>query len=146
VRFDLETVASPGLVRGAFTDFSDQRLCTWRRTLDPATYQLRGLGPGWAEARESSPRSPVWLVSRYDWSDPEVVRWVVTDSSYGGGGEGLVRVTPRAGSGSLVHAEWTSTGIRRQRLPLLVVHHTPVHRFIARQWAATFHDLAAAAR
>ena len=144
MRFDLETLASPDQVRGAFNDFSDQRLRTWHRTLDPAMYELRALGPDGAEAKESSPHSPVWVVSRYDWSDPEMVRWVVTDSSYGGGGEGVVRAAPRAGGGSLVHAEWTSTGIRRQRLLLLVVHHTGLHRMIERQWRATLDEYAAA--
>jgi hypothetical protein len=143
VRFDLETLASPDQVRRAFTDFSDQRLRTWRRTLDPARYQLRGLGPDWAEAKESSLRSPVWVVSRYDWSDPDVVRWVFTETSYGGGGDGLVRATPRPGGGSRVHAQWTSTGIRRQRALLFVVHHTVLHRMIQRQWAATLDELAA---
>ena len=84
MRFELDTVASPDQVRRAFIDFSDRRLRTWRRSLDPSGYELRGLGPDWAEARESSPRSPVWVVSRYDWSDPEVVRWVFTETSYGG--------------------------------------------------------------
>ena len=137
MRFDLETLASPDQVRGAFTDFSDQRLQIWRRTLDPATYELRTLCPDGAEAKESSPHSPVWVVSRYDWSDPEVVRWVVTEASYGGGGAGLVRATPHPGGGSHVHAQWTSTGIRRQRALLLVVHGLPLHRMISRQWAWT---------
>lgn len=142
MRFDLETVASADQVRQAFTDFSDRRLQTWRRTLDPATYELRGLGPDWAEARESSPRSPVWVVSRYDWSEPEVVRWVFTETSYGGGGEGLVRATPRPGGGSRVHAEWTSTDVRRQRAVIFVVHHTPLHRMIRREWTTTLDEFA----
>jgi hypothetical protein len=144
MRFDLVTTSSPEQVRRAFTDFSDRRLRTWHRTLDPSTYELRGLGPDWAEARESSPRSPVWVVSRYDWSDPEVVRWVFTETSYGGGGDGLVRATPRPGGGSLVHAQWTSTDIRRQRLLLWVVHHTALHRMIQRQWTPTLDEYAAA--
>ena len=146
MRFDLVTTASPELVRRAFTDFSDRRLRTWRRTLDPSTYELRALGPDSAEARESSPRSPVWVVSRYDWSDPEVVRWVFIETSYGGGGEGLVRATPGPGGGSRVHTEWTSTDIRRQRALIFVVHHTPLHRMIQRQWTSTLDDFAAETR
>ncbi|WP_299441707.1 hypothetical protein [uncultured Phycicoccus sp.] len=142
MRFDLETRATPDQVRRAFTDFTDRRLHIWRRTLDPATYELRGLGTDWAEAKESSPRSPVWVVSRYDWSDPALVSWTVTEASYGGGGEGVVRATPRPGGGSLVHAEWTSTGIRRQRGLIFVVHHTPLHRMIRRQWTPTLDELA----
>ncbi len=135
MRFDLVTTASPAQVRRAFTDFSDRRRRTWHRTLDPATYELRALGADWAEAKESSPRSPVWVVSRYDWSDTAVVRWVVTESSWGGGGEGFVRARAHAGGGSAVHAQWSSTDIREQRLMLLVVHHTPLHRMIRRQWS-----------
>lgn len=74
VRFDLETRASPDQVRRTLTDFTDRRLEIWRRTLDPKTYELRDLGEHWAVARESTPGSPFWVVVRYDWSDPEVVR------------------------------------------------------------------------
>lgn len=144
MRVELETRATSDQVRRAFTDFSDRRLRIWHRTLDPATYELRGLGTDWAEAKESSPHSPVWVVSRYDWSDPDlVVRWVFTQASYGGGGEGLVRATPRPGGGSLVQAEWTSTNARRQRVVLFVVHHTALHRMIHRQWRATLDEFAA---
>ena len=96
MRLDLATRATPDQARRAFTDFGDGRLHTWRRTLDPSTYQVRALGPDWAEARESSPGSPFWVVSRYDWSDPDVVRWVVTESS-SGGGEGWVLCHPARG-------------------------------------------------
>ena len=146
MRFDLVTRASPEQVRRAFTDFSERRLRTWHRTLDPARYELRGLGSDWAEARESSRHSPVWVVSRYDWSDPEVVRWVFTQTSYDGGGQGLVRATRRPDGGSSVHAEWTSTPIRRQRLTLFVIHHSPLHRMIQRQWAPTLDEFADAER
>jgi hypothetical protein len=81
VRFDLETRALPDQVRRALTDFSDRRLRTWRRTLDPKTYELRDQGEHWAVARESSPGSPSWVVARHDWSDLDVVRWTVTESS-----------------------------------------------------------------
>ena len=138
MRFDLETRATPAQVRHALTDFSDRRLWIWRRTLDPRTYELRGLGDGWAEARESSSGSPVWVVSRYDWSDPDVVRWTFVETSYGGGGDGLVSFVPGSRGGSYVHAEWTSTGVTRQRALLRVVHRGPTHRFITWMWTSTF--------
>jgi hypothetical protein len=128
----------------AFTDFSDRRLQIWARTLDPKTYELRELGDTWAVARESSPRSPVWVVQRYDWSDPSVVRWTVEESSYGGGGEGLVRAERVANGGSRVHATWTSTAATRQRLLLLLVHRGPVDRLIVRQWTSVLDDYARA--
>ena len=64
VRFDLKTKASPEQVLLALTDFTDARLQIWNRTLDPKTYELRDSGETWAVARESSPRSPFWVVIR----------------------------------------------------------------------------------
>lgn len=135
MRFDIETNASPQQVRTALTDFTDERLRIWNRTLDPKTYQVREHGPTWAVARESSPRSPFWVVARYDWSDPDVIRWTVVESSYGGGGTGVVRIAPRPGGGSVLHAEWDNTEPRRQRFVLLLVH-LVASRMIARSWAA----------
>ena len=65
MRFDLKTKASPGQVLRALTDFTVVRLQIWNRTLDPKTYELRDSGETWAVARESSPRSPFWVVVRY---------------------------------------------------------------------------------
>jgi hypothetical protein len=113
-RFDIETEASPEQVRRALTDFTQRRLRIWNRTLDPKTYELREHGPMWAVARESTLGSPFWVVARYDWFDPAIVRWTVVESSYGGGG----RVAPRNDGGSRLHAEWTSTEPRRQKATL----------------------------
>ena len=84
MRFDIDTKASPEQVRRALTDFTDRRLLIWNRTLDANKYELRDRGETWAVARESSPRSPLWVVVRYDWSDPAAIRWTVEESSYGG--------------------------------------------------------------
>ena len=83
VRFSVETKASPEQVHRALTDFSPRRLQIWHRTLDPDRYEIRDQGPMWAVAREASPRSPFWVVVRYDWSQPDEIRWVVEESSYG---------------------------------------------------------------
>ena len=136
MRFDIETHASPDQVRRALTDFTDARLRTWRRTLDPKTYELRAHGDDWAEARESTPGSPFWVVARYDWSDPHVVRWTVTESSYGGTGRGFVRVTPRAGGGSRVHAEWDNANPRRQKVLLFLIRHGLMNALVARMWSS----------
>lgn len=123
MRFELVTRASPEQVLRALTDFSDTRLRTWSRTLDPTTYEVREQGETWAVARESTPRSPYWVVARYDWSDPAVVRFETVESSYGGGGSGSIRITPRDGGGSRLEVEWGYTGITRTRdrimLPLI---------------------------
>ena len=101
------------------TDFTDQRLTTWSRTLDPKKYELRERGETWAVARESSPGSPFWVVARYDWSDPAVIRWTVADSSYGGGGQGSVQITLSHDGGSRLHVQWDATDARTLQKPLL---------------------------
>lgn len=137
MRLNLRTKASPEQVRRALTDFTDRRLQTWSRTLDPRTYELHGSGDTWAEARESTYGSPFWVVARYDWSDPDVVRWTVTESSYGGSGQGVVRAEPLEGGGSRVRAEWDYTGARRAQRPLLLlIEHGPLRLLISRMWAA----------
>ncbi|GIF00541.1 SRPBCC family protein [Paractinoplanes rishiriensis] len=137
MRFDLVTKASPEQVLRALTDFTDRRPQIWNRTLDPKTYELREQGDTWAVARESTPGSPFWVVARYDWSEPAVIRWTVLDSSYGGGGEGFARIAPAGNGGSRVHAEWTSTNARSQKVMLSVLHRGPVGRLISRMWAST---------
>jgi hypothetical protein len=136
MRFLVETEASPEQVRRALTDFTARRTHIWNRTLDPKTYELRDRGDTWAVARESSPRSPFWVVARYDWSDPSLIRWTIEESSYGGGGEGFVRISPAADGTSRLHVEWENTGARRWHKPMLfLLHHGPMGRFISRMWA-----------
>jgi hypothetical protein len=136
MRFEVTTTASPEQVREALTDFTDRRLQIWSRTLDPKTYEVRATGDTWAVARESTAGSPFWVVSRYDWSDPTVVRWTVEDCSWGGSGVGSVRISPRDGGGSRVQAEWTYTGAtrRRDRVMLSLIPRFPLRRVIARGW------------
>ena len=76
------------------------------------------------------------MVARYDWSDPAVVRWTVVESSYGGGGQGIVRAAPRNDGGSQVHAEWTYTEPRRQKAMLFLFLRLPMNRVISRMWAS----------
>lgn len=132
MRFSLDTDASPEQVRAAMTDFSPRRLEIWSRTLDPATYDVRERGDTWAVAMESTPRSPYWVVARYDWSDPSVVRFVTVDCNYGGGGSGSVRATPRPGGGSHVEVEWSYTDVRgrKDRVVLAVIQAWPMRSVI----------------
>ncbi len=67
MRLDFATKASPEQVFRALTDFTESRLETWNRTLDPKTYELRESGQTRADARESSPRSPFWGESPRAW-------------------------------------------------------------------------------
>lgn len=136
MRFDVTTRASPEQVRQALTDFTDRRLRIWNRTLDPRTYEVRELEDTWAVARESTAGSPFWVVCRYDWSDPTVIRWRVEECSWGGSGTGSVRTIAVDGGGSLVHAEWTYTGASRTRdkFMLSLIGRFPMRRLIARGW------------
>ena len=136
MRFEVTTLASPEQVREALTDFTDRRLQIWNRTLDPKTYEVRELGDTRAVARESTSGSPFWVVSRYDWSDPTVLRWTVEESSWGGSGTGSVRIAPCDGDGTRVHAEWTYTGASRTRdkVMLSLIPRYPLSRLIARGW------------
>ena len=136
VQFDVTTRASPEQVREALTDFTDRRLQIWSGTLDPSTYEVRALGETSAVARESTPGSPFWVVCRYDWSNPTVIRWTVEECSWGGSGTGSVRVASLDGGGSLVHAKWTYTGASRTRdkVMLSLIPRFPLRRLIARGW------------
>jgi Polyketide cyclase / dehydrase and lipid transport len=137
VRFEVDTTASPEQVRRALTDFSRRRLEIWDRTLDPKRYEVREQGETWAVAREASPGSPAWVVARYDWSDPAVVRWTIEESSYGGGGTGEVRAAPRPEGGSRLQAAWEYTDPTRQRWLLFVLGRRPTARLIARMWSSS---------
>lgn len=137
MRFDVNTKASPQQVRHALIDFTDRRLQIWNRSLDPKKYELREQGDTWAVARESSPGSPFWVVSRYDWSEAAVIRWTVLESSYGGHGHGFVRIEPGDNGGSRLHVEWVNTGARISQRPMLfLLHHGPMSRLISRMWGS----------
>jgi hypothetical protein len=130
-------MASPAQVLAALTDFTERRPQIWSRTLDPRTYELRDHGQTWAVARESSAGSPFWVVSRYDWSDPSAIRWTVVESSYGGAGDGSVRIAPGVDGGSRLSVEYDNTGARPLLRPLLfLLHHGPMGRIISRMWAS----------
>lgn len=118
------------------TDFTDRRPQIWSRTLDPKTYEVRGVGDTWAVARESTPGSPYWVVARYDWTDPEVIRWTVEESSYGGHGTGSVRIVPTGDGGSRLRVEWSYTDISRTRdkVMLFLIQRFPMSRLISRMW------------
>ena len=139
MRFEVDTKASPEQVRRALTDFSSRRLQIWNRTLDPKRYELRDHGERWAVAREATPGSPFWVVARYDWSEPAVIRLTVVESSYGGAGEGSFRITPGDDGGSRLHVEWDNTDAARawQKLLLLTRHKGPIGRVVSRMWASS---------
>ncbi|WP_107765638.1 hypothetical protein [Nocardioides terrigena] len=134
MKFDLITRASPAQVLEAMTDFTDRRLEIWNTTLDPNIYKVIELGDTWAVAREGSPRSPYWVIARYDWSDPGVVRWTELETNHGDPGDGFMRIEPSRAEGSHLHVEWSTHPVRiRDKLAIFLLHHT-MNRVIARMW------------
>jgi Polyketide cyclase / dehydrase and lipid transport len=99
-RFTVTTTATPEQVLGAFTDVGPHRLDVWRRTLDPAKYELREQGDGWAVVREGSAGTRLWVVLRYEWA-PGAVRWSLVDSDHCRSGRGEIVITPREGGSTL---------------------------------------------
>lgn len=99
---------------------------------------MRELGDSWAVARESTPGSPFWVVARYDWSDPTVVRWTIEESSYRGHGTGSVQVAPTDDGGSRLHVDWNYTDVSRSRdkLMLFLIQSFPMSRLISRMWVS----------
>jgi hypothetical protein len=133
MRFELDTKASPEQVLEAMTDFTARRTRIWN-TLDPRVYELRELGETWAVAREGSPRSPYWVLVRYDWSDPRVVRWTELETNHGDPGDGFMRIDPNGLGGSRLHVEWSTRPVRpRDKVAMFLLHHT-MNRVIARMW------------
>jgi len=76
------------------------------------------------------------VVAHYDWSDPDVVRWTVVESSYGGGGAGIVRIAPADDGGSRLSADWTYSAPLRQKAMLFVFLHLPMNWVISRMWVS----------
>ncbi|MBB3085975.1 hypothetical protein [Geodermatophilus sabuli] len=103
-RFTFDTRAAPEQVVGAFTDVSDRRLTVWRRTLDPAKYEVREAGDRWAVVREGSAGTRIWVLLRYEWSEPGTIRWTLIDSDHCRRGRGEVVVAARPDGGSRVDA------------------------------------------
>ena len=137
MRFDLTTKASPEQVLQAMTDFTGRRLEIWNKTLDPKVYDVRELGDTWAVAREGSPRVPFWVVVRYDWSDPRLIRWTEVESNHGDGGAGSVQIAAGDDGVSRLHVEWSTHPVRtRDKIAMFLLHHT-MNRVIARMWRTT---------
>ncbi|KRF06686.1 hypothetical protein ASG88_19450 [Nocardioides sp. Soil777] len=134
MKFDLVTRASPEQVLEAMTDFTDRRPRIWSKTLDPETYEVMELGDTWAVAREGSPHSPFWVVARYDWSDPRLIRWTELETNHGDPGDGFMRIEPHGEGGSRLHVEWSTNPVRiRDKLAIFLLHHT-MNGVIARMW------------
>ncbi|MGY1747437.1 hypothetical protein [Blastococcus sp. SYSU D00695] len=115
VRFDLDTRAAPGQVLDALTVVGGRRLEIWSRTLDPAKYEVRGHGEGWAVVKEGSAGVRLWVLLRYEWPAPDRVTWTLLDSDHCDRGTGEVRISPRDDGGSHVDVTIHHSGGRGLR-------------------------------
>lgn len=111
VAFDIETQLSPGQVRDALIDFSEERTTIWP-DLAPELYEVRELGATTALVKEGSTKPiTIWALERYDWSAPGVVRWTVEDSDFCTPGSRVTAsLRPNAQDGTTVHVAWMRTG------------------------------------
>ena len=96
------TSLPPERVVAALTDFSDARPSIWP-SLAPDHYEVHDRGEDWAEVTEGADfAGGVWERGRYDWSQPGVVRFLVSDSNaFAAGSSWEYRVRPE-GAGSVV--------------------------------------------
>ncbi|GAB3321110.1 hypothetical protein GCM10027451_42380 [Geodermatophilus aquaeductus] len=122
IRFGFDTRATPAQVLEAFTDVGDRRLEIWSKTLDPAKYEVREAGDGWAVIREGSAGVPFWVLLRYEWPARDRITWTLLDSDHCDRGTGDIRIAPRDGGGSRVEVTMRHGGGRglRGRAVLLV--------------------------
>ena len=101
-RFDFKTAASRDDVFRAFTDFTEQRLVIWKRTLTAEKYEVRELADDHAVVKEGSGGTKIWVLLRYEWTAPDSVRWTLLDSDHCDSGSGDVRIARLPDGGSRV--------------------------------------------
>ncbi len=115
VHFDFDTRAGPEEVFDALTVVGDRRLEVWSKTLDPAKYEVREQGEGWAVMKEGSAGVELWVLLRYEWHTPDRVTWTLLESDHCDRGAGEVRIRPRDGGGSHVDVTMRHSGGRGLR-------------------------------
>jgi hypothetical protein len=113
--FDVETTAPPERVREALLDFSERRPEIWPG-IDASLYEVYSVGEAAAEIKEGTkaPGMTAWARERYDWSQPDTIRWTVVESNFCEPGS-FVEATlrPREDGGTRIHVEWDRTGTTR---------------------------------
>lgn len=116
VELDLETSLTPQRLRQALLDFTERRPDLWPG-LEPSLYEVYSVGETTADVKEGSkmPAMTVWARERYDWSDPDVIRWTVQESNFCAAGSYVAAtLRPREDGGTRVHIEWDRTGTSRK--------------------------------
>lgn len=108
----VETPVAPDAVRSALLDFSDRRPDIWPG-ITPSLYKVYAVEETSADVQEGTrlPIGAFWARERYDWSDPQTVRWTVQESNFCAPGSYMsATITPRDGGGSHVALHWERNG------------------------------------
>jgi hypothetical protein len=107
----VETTLPPEKVREALIDFSERRPQIWPG-ITPSLYEVLEVGDTSAEIKEGTklPFGVVWARERYDWSDPDTIRWTVIDSNFSTPGSYVSATLEPKGGGTLVKIHWEREG------------------------------------
>jgi hypothetical protein len=105
----VETSLPPEEVRHALLDFSDRRPEIWPG-ITPSLYETYSVSETSADVKEGT-RLPLigdfWARERYDWSDPNTIRWTVLESNFCAPGSFVsATLRPRDGGGTRIDLHW----------------------------------------
>jgi hypothetical protein len=103
ITFTVDTPIATDAFRSALLDFTPNRPNLWKN-LDPKLYKVHEVGDTWADVTEgASIAGGVWERSRYDWSQPGVVKTTLIDSnSFAPGSYWQYRIDKGANGGSRI--------------------------------------------
>ena len=109
----VETTLPPDRVRAALLDFSERRPEIWPG-ITASLYEAYTVGETSAEVKEGTrlPFGAVWARERYDWSDPNTIRWTVIDSNFSTPGSFVSATLEPKDGGTRVKIHWQREGTR----------------------------------
>jgi Polyketide cyclase / dehydrase and lipid transport len=107
----VETTLPPDQVRAALLDFSERRLEIWPG-IAPSLYEVYTAEETSAEIKEGTrlPFGEVWARERYDWSEPNTIRWTVIDSNFSTPGSFVSATLEPKDGGTHVKIHWEREG------------------------------------
>jgi hypothetical protein len=122
----VETTLPPERVREALLDFSERRPQVWPG-ITPSLYEVYSVDESSAEIKEGTklPWGVVWARERYDWSDPNTIRWTVIDSNFSTPGSYVSATLEPSDGGTRVKIHWEREGT------------SPIHKMMMRMMVAT---------
>jgi len=119
-------------------DFSPDRPKIWPG-INQELYEVYETGQNWAEVKEGTklPGSSVWARERYDWSNPDTVRWTVMESNrFAAGSYVEATITSNGKGGSTIDVTWnrqpTTLSARLMAAVIVGTRGLPVSRSMKR--------------